>query len=88
MKPAKVATALKERKEALEQQKATAAILRALSKSSGDPRPIFDAIVANLLRLFGSRFAAVELVRDGRIEMAAYRGPAGRQGPRKLPAAI
>jgi signal transduction histidine kinase len=76
MKPAKVATALKERKEALEQQKATAAILRALSKSSGDPRPIFDAIVANLLRLFGSRFAAVELVRDGRIEMAAYRGPA------------
>jgi signal transduction histidine kinase len=64
-----------ELKQALEFQGATGEILSSISSSIADTQPVFNAICENLLRLFGTRFAGVELLRDGKIEMAAYRGP-------------
>ncbi|MGE5162313.1 MAG: GAF domain-containing protein, partial [Betaproteobacteria bacterium] len=76
-------------KEALERQTATAEILKVISGSPTSTQPVFDAIVASLLRLFGTQFAAVQLAREGRIEMAAVGGKAGfeklvEQFPRPL----
>ena len=51
--------------ESLEQQTATGEILASLSGSITDTQPVFDAIVRNLLRLFGTSFATVQLVQDG-----------------------
>src|SRR5262249_58293609 len=39
--------------------------------------PVFDAIVRNLLRLFGSSFAFVGLLRDGMIEVVGLKGEPG-----------
>ena len=49
----------RELSEALEQQTATGEILSSISGSIADTKPVFDAIVRNLLRLFGTRFAAI-----------------------------
>jgi len=54
---AKLAVALTEYKEAIEQQAATADILRALSRSSSDPQPVFEAIVEHAHRLCGAVFS-------------------------------
>ncbi|HVI61077.1 MAG TPA: GAF domain-containing protein, partial [Bradyrhizobium sp.] len=66
-----------ETKEALERQTATGEILASISGSMTDPKPVFDAIVRNLLRLFGTRFAGVQLLNDGIIEMPAADGAPG-----------
>src|SRR5262245_46848060 len=63
--------------EALEQQTATGEILSAISGSTTDTGPVFDAIVRNLLRLFGSSFAFVGLLRDGMIEVVGLKGEPG-----------
>jgi GAF domain-containing protein len=52
----------RELSESLEQQTATSEILASLSGSMTDTKPVFDAIVRNLLRLFGTSFATVQLV--------------------------
>jgi GAF domain-containing protein len=66
-----------ETKEALEQQRATGEILASMSESIIDAKPVFDAIVRNLLRLFGTRYASVALVRDGKLEIAGIKGDRG-----------
>jgi GAF domain-containing protein len=66
-----------ETREALEQQTATGEILASISGSITDTKPVFDAIVRNLLRLFGTRFAAVVLLRNGKLEMAGIEGDQG-----------
>ncbi len=63
--------------ESLEQQTATAEILASISGSMTDTKPVFDAIVRNLLRLFGTGFAVVQTVRDGMVEVPAVGGVAG-----------
>jgi signal transduction histidine kinase len=63
--------------ESLEQQTATGEILASISGSLTDTKPVFEAIVRNLLRLFGTRFAVVQLLRDNMIEMAAVGGDPG-----------
>jgi len=63
--------------EALEQQTATGEILSSISGSTTDTQPVFEAIVRNLLRLFGSSFAFVGLLRDGMIEVAGLKGEPG-----------
>jgi GAF domain-containing protein len=42
-----------------------------------DTKPVFDAIVHNLLRLFGTRFATVHLLKDGMVHLAALDGEPG-----------
>jgi signal transduction histidine kinase len=63
--------------ESLEQQTATNEILVSLSGSLTDTKPVFDAIVRNLLRLFGTRYATVQLLHDGMLHMAALDGAPG-----------
>ena len=61
----------------LEQQTATSEVLQVISGSPGDTKPVFDAIVRNLLRLFGTRFAVVQTLHDGMVEMPAVGGEPG-----------
>jgi GAF domain-containing protein len=68
---------LSELRESLAHQTATSEILASISGSMTDAKPVFDAIVRNLLRLFGTRFATVQLFKDGMVEMPAADGAAG-----------
>ena len=61
-----------ETKEALEQQTATADILRVISNSPTDTRPVFDAIVRNAVKLGGGSFGSVFTVEDGKLHVAAH----------------
>jgi GAF domain-containing protein len=70
----KVALLTRELNAAIERQNATAEILASVSRSSTDPRPVFDAILDNLLRLFRTRFALVLLVRNGMFEVGGIKG--------------
>jgi GAF domain-containing protein len=63
--------------ESLEQQTATSEILASISGSMTDTKPVFDAIVRNLLRLFPTSYAVVQLLQDGMVHMAALNGEPG-----------
>jgi signal transduction histidine kinase len=73
----KVEERTRELTEALEQQTATGEILSSISGSLNDTKPVFDAIVRNLQRLFGTCFANVSLLRDGKLELAGSKGETG-----------
>jgi two-component system, NtrC family, sensor kinase len=61
----------------LEQQTATSEILASMSGSIMETKPVFDAILRNLLRLFGTSYATVQLLQDGMIHLAAFNGEPG-----------
>ena len=61
-----------ETKEALEQQTATAEILRVISGSVTDTQPVFDAIVQSCRRLFGGKAVHLAMPRGDMIESVAY----------------
>jgi two-component system NtrC family sensor kinase len=72
---ARVATAERTAAEALEQQTATSDILRVISSSPTDVRPVFDAIAPSAARLCEALDAAI-FRRDGdRLILAAHHGP-------------
>ena len=73
--------ALEQLTELLEQQTASSEILASISGSMTDTKPVFDAIVRNLLRLFEARWACVQVVHDGIVHMPAIDG---EPGSRKL----
>jgi signal transduction histidine kinase len=73
----KVESRTAELSESLEQQTATAEILSSISASMTDTKPVFDAIVRNLRRLFGTRFAVLQTLHDGTVEMPAVDGDPG-----------
>ncbi|MGQ0545518.1 MAG: hypothetical protein ACT4P3_09330, partial [Betaproteobacteria bacterium] len=62
--------AIAERDEALKFQAATAEILASIRSSVSDAKPVFNAIVRNVIRLFGTRYATVFLVRGDMLELA------------------
>jgi GAF domain-containing protein len=71
-----LARALRERDEALAFQAASGDILSAISRSPADATPVFEAIVNNVRRLFGTRYVAVFLVKGEELHVAASRGDA------------
>src|SRR6516165_4304788 len=71
---------LNELRQSLEQQTATSEILSSMSGSMMDTKPVFDAIVCNLLRLFGTGYATVQLLKEGMIHLAALDGEPGFEG--------
>jgi two-component system NtrC family sensor kinase len=58
--------------EALEQQTATAEILRVISSSPMDVQPAFDTIVKNAVRLCDAVHSTVFRVDEGRIDLVAH----------------
>jgi len=58
--------------KALEQQTATADILRVISSSPSDAGPVFETIVTSAARLCEANFAFVVLNREGRLTLAAH----------------
>jgi signal transduction histidine kinase len=63
-----------ELKQALEFQSASGEILSSISSSIANTQPVFDAIVKSVRRLFGTSYAAVCLIRDGKFELVAAAG--------------
>ena len=59
-------------KEALERQTATAEILSVIAASPSNVQPVFEAIVASSKRLVQGQSAAVLLVREGQLHLAAF----------------
>src|SRR4029450_889242 len=58
--------------EALDQQIATAEILKVISSSPTDVQPVFDAIVKSGVHLFQGVAVTLRLVKGDRIERAAF----------------
>jgi two-component system NtrC family sensor kinase len=58
--------------ESLEQQTATAEILRVISSSPTDVQPVFDTIVQSAVRLCGARHSNLYRVDGDRLELMAY----------------
>jgi GAF domain-containing protein len=73
-----------ETKEALERQTATADILRVISSSPTDARPVFDVIAKSGLRLFGGLNVAILLRREKEFILAGYSGPGMEDLPEQI----
>jgi len=66
-----------ERDEVLEQQKATAEVLRVIASSRGELKPIFDAIVRIAIRLCDARNVSLHRVEGDVMRLMAQAGRSG-----------
>jgi PAS domain S-box-containing protein len=65
------ATLRRELAEALEQQTATSEVLKVISSSPGDMKPVFEAILSNALRICEAKFGHL-LLYDGESFLATH----------------
>ncbi|MBK9114600.1 MAG: GAF domain-containing protein [Betaproteobacteria bacterium] len=64
-----------ETNEALEQQRASAEVLAAISGSIADTTPVFERILASCERLFAGKVGQINVIgEDGMVRLAAYHG--------------
>ena len=66
-----VALFKRERDESLEQQKATADVLKIISSSPGELEPVFQAILENAVRICSAQFGNLTLFDGGELRLAA-----------------
>ena len=57
--------------ESLEQQTATSEVLRVISSSPGELEPVFDALLANAVRICGAQFGNLTLFNGGELRLEA-----------------
>ncbi len=73
-----------ETKEALDQQRASAEVLAAISNSIADTQPVFDKILESCERFSPATTIGINLVgEDGQIRLGAFHGP-GREELEKI----
>src|SRR5206468_5742636 len=77
-----------ETKEALEQQTATAEVLRVISSSIADTAPVFDKILDSCQRLFQTDQLGVFLAEDGVVRVGQWRGAAIEALQKRGPVAV
>ena len=74
-----------ETKESLDQQTATSEILRVISDSPGDVKPILNAVAERATRLCDAMAAAIYVLEGGTLRRTAFHGAADLQGQDTLP---
>src|SRR5262249_31681083 len=57
--------------ESLEQQTATADVLKVISSSPGELKPVFETMLANAVRLCEAKFGVLNLYHEGKVRLVA-----------------
>jgi signal transduction histidine kinase len=78
-----------ETREALEQQRASAEVLRVISSSVSDTAPVFERITQSCKRLFDGAIVGINLVGDdGLLHVGSYDGPNVAEFRRHFPGPV